>query len=45
MPKSMRLRMRNRLLFEIGTNTLKQLLDRVQLKKFQEYLDKRDINV
>ena len=45
MPKSMRIRIKNRLLSESGTKNLKRLLDRVQSKKFQQYLDRRVISV
>ena len=41
----MRIRIRNRLLPEIRTKNLKQLLDRVQPKDVQQYLDGRVINV
>ena len=41
----MRIRIRNRLLPEIRTKKLKQLLDRVQPKEVQQYLDGRVINV
>ena len=43
--RSMRIRITNRLLFEIGTKKLKQLLDPVQPKNVRQYFDRRVIHV
>ena len=45
MLKLMRARLKNRLIFEIGTKKLKNLLDQVQPKNLQQYLDRKTINI